>query len=91
MKVDKIHIKHPFLGEIVVFGTIKKEINEQIGNTVSDSSKEPKYYCDEITKNEDGTFHLKNLEGIEPESLNVGYMDNSKGKKTLSLESPAES
>lgn len=83
MKVSQIHIKHPVLGEIVVNGTIKKKINEQIGDVTEDFSREPNYYYADITKNDDGTFFLERFGIIKPVSYNIGWMDNSKGIKNF--------
>jgi len=83
MKVNQIHIKHPILGEIIVNGAIDKEISEKIGDILEDYSKYPEYYYADITKNEDGTFYLQKFCVIKPESINVGWMDNSKGQKNF--------
>lgn len=83
MKVNKIQIRHYKLGDIIINSEIEKNINEQIGNIVSDYSKYPKYFHAKIVENENGTFNISNINVITPETINVGMMYNSKGNKSF--------
>lgn len=82
-EVDNIYIHHKTFGDIVIHGHISKEVNEQIGNVVEDYIKRDIYYHCKITVNEDGTFNLRPIYVIKPESIIIGWMDNSKGNKNF--------
>lgn len=82
-EVDNIYIHDEMLGCILIHGRILKEVNEQIGNVVEDYLKHDIYYHSKITANEDGTFNLGSIYAIKPESIIVGWMDNSKGNKNF--------
>jgi len=83
MKTKQINIKHPKLGEIEIYSEIPNNILQRIGDVTFDYSKELLFYHADITKNNDGTFDIKNLSVIMPESINVGHMDNKKGCKNF--------
>lgn len=83
MKVKQISIKHPEQGEIQIHTSIPKDIGETIGDVVSDYSKGCPFYHAKVVKNEDETFSIDNLKVIKPDSVRVGWMENSKGKKTF--------
>lgn len=83
VKVKQIEINHPSFGNIIINSVIPEEIMQKIGDVTGDYSKSPVFYYSSIIKNEDGTFCIKNLMVIKPESVNVGWMENSKGNKTF--------
>lgn len=83
MSVKKICFKHPSLGEIVVHSAIEESINEQIGDVVQDYSKAPLYYHATIIQRDDNTFLIKWLKEIKPEVIYIGWLSNSKGKKSF--------
>lgn len=83
MKVKKIKIDYSGLGLIEVNTEIPKEIKEIVGDVTIDHTKQPCFYHANITKTQDGNFQINNLMVIKPESVNVGWMQNSKGNKNF--------
>lgn len=81
MKVKQISIKHPELGDIEINSTIQKQVADKIGDVAEDYTRECLFYYSDINKNEDGTFDINKLMVIQPERLDVGWMNNSKGNK----------
>lgn len=79
--LKEIQIKHPELGEIIIYSELAEGMNDQIGTITSDYSKYPCYYYANILKNADGTFTIKDLNVIKPEAINVGFMKTSSGGK----------
>lgn len=78
MKVKEIHIKHPKHGEILVYGSVSKEMNDKIG-TVIDYEDHCRYYHAHITVNDNETFTLTLLSAIEARAVNVGYKETDYG------------
>jgi len=83
MKVKKLKIDYSGLGTIEIHTEIPKEMKEAVGDISSDYSKYPCFYHANITKTEDGTFEIQNLMVIKPDTVNVGWMENSKGNKNF--------
>jgi len=83
MKVKKLKIDYSGLGTIEIYTEIPKEIKEVVGDVSSDYSKYPCFYHANITKTEEGNFDIQNLMVIKPDSVNVGWMENSKGTKNF--------
>jgi len=81
MKIDKIKCIHPTLGEITVNREVPKSLEETIGDTVTDFCNSESYYHGEITKMQNGQFHINNLMVIKNEGVIVGPMRNAKGNK----------
>lgn len=82
IKIKKIQIKHPELGEILINSEVSDEVNNMIGTITHDYAKLPSYYHAKITENEDGTFKIKDLHHISPETINIGVKRVSGGLKT---------
>jgi hypothetical protein len=80
MTVNKIEINHSELGLIEINTSIPKDIKENVGDVLDPNSKYKCFFHAEVQKNEDGTFDIRKLKVITPESVNVGWMENSKGR-----------
>ena len=81
MKVKQIEINHPNYGKIIISTSVPDNIEESIGDVVTYNSERLCLYYANVLKNEDGTFDIKGLRVIKPDSVNVGWMNNSKGNK----------
>lgn len=81
IEVKEIEIKHPTEGDITINTAIPDEINESIGEIENSFGKDPGFYHATVIKNKDGTFDIKNLKVIKPDSVNVGWFSNSKGNR----------
>jgi hypothetical protein len=82
-KVKHIHVNHPKHGEIKIRTSIPSDINEMIGDVVSDYSKSPQLYHADVVENQDGTFDIKELKVIKPDKVGTGWMSNKKGNKNF--------
>tara|TARA_R110000824_G_scaffold187984_3_gene369285 strand:+ start:1425 stop:1760 length:336 start_codon:yes stop_codon:yes gene_type:complete len=83
MNIKIIQIKHHELGVIKISTSITKEIEESIGDTTFDYRTEPILYLADIEKLKDNTFSFVNFRVIIPKTVNIGYMNNSKGNKNF--------
>ena len=83
MKLVSISIIHPTLGDITVNTSVPKDIQEKIGDVVPDYCRTTALYYGHIGTNGDGVFTLNGLMVIQPEQIDVGLMNNSKGNKTF--------
>ena len=75
MKVKKLKIDYSGLGTIEIHTEMPNEIKEIIGEVSGDYSKYPCFYH--------ANFDIQNLMVIKPDSVNVGWMKNSKGNKNF--------
>ncbi len=81
--VKSIQINHSKLGIIDINTKIPNDINEYIGDVVDDYGCGLKFYHASVSIKEDGGFDIKNLSVIKPDSVNIGFMNNSKGIKNF--------
>jgi len=79
MKIKQINIKHPTHGDIVVNASVPEEINESIGDVTHDFDKTVFYHA--TIKETSKGFELNRFRVIKAESVNIGWMENSKGSK----------
>jgi len=83
MEIKSITVEHPQLGKITVNSEIPQEVNDLIGTITHDFSKDSGYYHGDIVANDNGTFHIRNLCVVKPESISVGFMKTGLGSKTF--------
>jgi hypothetical protein len=73
MEIDKLEIEVSELGRITIHSELSKERNDLIGTLTHQYAKSPVHYYADIIKNEDGTFLIKDLKVVKPESIDVGW------------------
>tara|TARA_R110000796_G_scaffold73774_3_gene165754 strand:- start:1655 stop:2002 length:348 start_codon:yes stop_codon:yes gene_type:complete len=83
MNIETVQIKHHELGVIKIRKSIPKDIEETIGDITFDGLRNPIIYHADIEKLKDNCFSFVNFRVIIPETVNVGWMNNSKGNKNF--------
>jgi hypothetical protein len=80
MKITRISIKDPNLGEITIHSELPQEVNDKIGTIAYDFAKDKFYFAD-IKKNENEVFEIRELRVVMPKGFNVGFHNTSGGSK----------